>query len=80
MDYLSRVDELQSSQELIQEKLVVFISEGLAALNDLSEICIHELGYDIAEYLMRYTSSKSSLDLGRSIVSIFTIFSCLSSL
>ena len=37
----------EASKQLIEEKLVVFFSERLFAFDDLSQICIHHLGYHI---------------------------------
>lgn len=80
MNDLGGVDVFEASQELVEEELIVFFSEGLVALDDLSEVCIHHFGDDVAEWAKTYTSSNYSLDLGRMIVSMLMIFSCLSSL
>lgn len=47
MDNLCGVDVLESSQQLVEEKLVVFLSEGLLALDDLCKVSIHHFGNDV---------------------------------
>lgn len=39
--YLCGVDVLEASEELIEEKLIVFFGERLIAFDDGGKICIH---------------------------------------
>ena len=37
----------EASKQLIEEEFIVFFCERLFALDDLSQVCIHHLGYHI---------------------------------
>jgi len=79
VDNLGGVDVFESSEELVEEKLIVLLCERLIALYNLSEVGVHHLGNHITKCYRSYTSSNSSLDLGRMIVSILMMFSCFNS-
>ena len=68
MDDLSWVDIFESSKKLIEEELIVLLGEGLITFDNLGQVSVHHLGYNITELYVIYTSSNSYLDLGRIIV------------
>lgn len=48
MDDLCGVDVFESSEQLVEEELVVLLGEGLVALDDLREVGVHHLRDHIA--------------------------------
>ena len=48
MDYLGRVDVFEASEELVEEKFVVFLCQRLVTLDNLSEVSVHHFRNDIA--------------------------------
>lgn len=49
MHDLCGVDVFESSEELVEEELVVLLGERLVALDDLREVGVHHLRDHIAE-------------------------------
>ena len=47
MDYSTAVNVLQTTQDLVKEKLDMVVTERLFGNNDLAEVCIHEFGYHV---------------------------------
>ena len=41
----ARVHILESSQNLIEEELDVLVAQSLVGLNDLGQICLHEVSH-----------------------------------
>ena len=68
MDDLGRVDVLESSQELVEEKLVVLFGERLLTFDDLGEVSVHHFRNDVSKLSWNYTSSNSYRDFGRTMV------------
>ena len=63
----STVNVLKASQQLIQEKLDVFVAQWLVALDDGCQVRLHQFVHDVTEQrqiCFAYMSSKSSLVLG----------------
>lgn len=47
MENSARVYVLKSAQDLVNEKLDVFIAEALIRLDDLAEVGFHQFGYHV---------------------------------
>jgi hypothetical protein len=47
MENSARVYVLKSAQDLVNEKLDVFIAEALIGLDDLAEVGFHQFGYHV---------------------------------
>jgi hypothetical protein len=45
MKDICRVDVLQPSQDLVHKELDMIIREGLVRLDDLGQVCLHQLTY-----------------------------------
>jgi hypothetical protein len=48
MNNLRGVNILEAPEQLIEEELVVFLSQRLITLDNRRKICIHHLGNDIS--------------------------------